>query len=387
MKSKINIYIENYTSKISGDIVEYTIDFDTIENAENFFQLFFPDFEYNPNKFYNLRTPNSGRHRMFSGSWYSLPTTIFEQAEYESIDEEAEGSGGYSGVIKVKNKITNFTDYLAIFKNEEYEVYEDIDIDFATKLQTLMVVNCGQGNWNEIHAEKELLIYDMGASSRHTSAQIKSLVDNRFSKFKGKTVGIIISHWDMDHFQAIKYLDSKQLSQISAIYGPSNIPISNVYTSTIKHLIANNVNYKLIAPTTKRNGRAINLNQLSTSKTVDVYRSVNGSSRNQTGIVLAIKGNLKVALLTGDHHYEKIFSVIDQKYTNQDIILVIPHHGGNAGRLSISDWQTEFNTIECAISYGLNSYNHPSQNIGNIIALQSAYPETTYDNGDLAFNI
>jgi beta-lactamase superfamily II metal-dependent hydrolase len=395
VQSYINIYIENYISKLGGDIVEYTIDFDTVESALNFFQFYFPQAEYSANKFYNLRTPNQGRHRMFAGSWYSIPMSMFENSEYENINEGSEGGGGYSGIIELKNSITDYSQYLTNLKNEEYEFLQDSNISFQAELEVefintptdLVVVNCGQGNWNEIHSKSEVLIYDMGASSRYSSTQIKNLVTKRFSKFKEKSIGIVISHWDMDHFQALNYLDKKQLSQILFILGPSNIPPSNVYKSTIKHLKNNNVYCRLIPPTTNRNGRAINLNKISTSKTVDVYRSVSGSSRNQTGIVLVIKGTKRIALLTGDHHYEKIFDAINTKYTGRDTVLVVPHHGGNSGSLRLSDWQSEFPVIECPISYGDNSYNHPNQNLSRINSLQGGSPKTTYTQGDLNFNI
>lgn len=395
MQSYINIYIENYISKLSGDIVEYTIDFDTVDSALNFFKLYFPQAEYNSNKFYNLRTSKQGRHRMFAGSWYSIPMNIFESSEYEDINEESEGGGGYSGLIILQSSIADYSQYLTSLQNDEYEFLQSSNIAFQAELQIdfnhtpkdLIIVNCGQGNWNEIHSKSEVLIYDMGASSRYSSAQIKNLINKRFSQFKGKTIGIVISHWDMDHFQALNYLDKQQLSQIPYIFGPSNIPPSNVYKSTINHLITNGVQCRLIPPTTNRNGRAINLNQLSTSKTVDVYRSVSGSSRNQTGIVLVIKGTKSVAFLTGDHHYEKIFDAIDTKYTGRDIVLVVPHHGGNSGVLRLSDWQSEFPVIECPISYGDNSYNHPNQNLSIINSLQGSSPKTTHTQGDLKFNI
>lgn len=386
-KEEIKIYIENYVSKTGGDVAEYTIDFHGVENAERFFQNTFPEVEYNSGKFYNLRVPYSGRHRMFPGSWYSIPVNLFQRAEYEAINEESEGGGGYAGIIKVKDRISDFSQYLTSINLEAYDVYKYMEINFRSSIETMVVVNCGQGNWNEIHSESEVLIYDMGASSRYTGPQIKCLVNNRFSEFKEKSVGVVISHWDMDHFQSLLHLESNHLSNISYICGPSNIPASNVYMSTIEHLTSNRVNFQLIAPTYARSGRSIALNQLSSSRTVDVYRSVSGSSRNQTGIVLAIKGEGKVALLTGDHHYEKIYDAIKTKYTNRDIILVAPHHGGRAGSLDITCWEAEFNSVECPISVGDNSYNHPSQNIKNLESLQKSVPRRTDNFGDVVFGI
>ncbi|MCW7552733.1 hypothetical protein NX722_08780 [Endozoicomonas gorgoniicola] len=300
MPSHIKIYIENYISKINGEDVEYTIDFDSIESGRTLLKSISQTAEYNPDKFYNLRLRYSGRHRMHPGSWYSLPIKLFSKSEYDDIGEDDEGSGGYSGIIKVKKSIDNYTQYLTSQSKHDYKVFSDIEIGFKNTIKELSVINCGQGNWNEIHTDNEILIYDTGASSRYKTSEIQDLVEKRFSTFKNKEICIIISHWDMDHFQALKYLSDHHLRGIKYIYGPSNIPNSNVYKSTVEHLKSKNVGLTLISPSTKRTGRAINLNQVSSSNSVDVYRAVNGRSRNQTGIVLVIKGNSKITILTGD---------------------------------------------------------------------------------------
>jgi len=386
-EKEIKIYIENYVSKTGGDFAEYTIDFVGIETAETLFRINFPEVEYNAFKFYNLRVPYSGRHRMFPGSWYSIPIDLFQRSEYEAISEESEGGGGYAGIIKFRDRVSDFSQYLTSVDPEGHEVFEGIEIDFLSRIEKLVVVDCGQGNWNEIHTENEVLVYDMGASSRYTGPQIKNLVNRRISNFKEKNVGVVISHWDMDHFQSLLHLEPSQIANLSTICGPSNIPSSNVYRSTIEYLNNNNLSCRFIAPTNSRSGRAITLNQLSSSKTVDFYRSVSGGSRNQTGIVLAIKGNKKVVLLTGDHHYDKIYDAIKNKYNNRDAVLVAPHHGGRAGRLDANYWRTEFNTVECPVSVGENSYDHPSQNIKNLESLQKSYPRRTDNFGDIVFGI
>ncbi|MCW7552735.1 hypothetical protein NX722_08790 [Endozoicomonas gorgoniicola] len=91
--------------------------------------------------------------------------------------------------------------------------------------------------------------------------------------------------------------------------------------------------------------------------------------------------------MTGDHHYEKIYDAIKTRYTGKDIILVTPHHGGYAGNLTIGNWLSEFNVIECPISVGTNTYRHPSQNIENLKKLQKSKPQITQDIGDITFKI
>jgi beta-lactamase superfamily II metal-dependent hydrolase len=384
----INIYIEKYLSE-NNTVVEYTIDFDSIETAKKLLSTIGNDIEYSSPKFYKLVLPYMGKKRMFSGSWYSIPLQWFKNAIYQEIGEEDAQSAAYSGTIKIEglDLNTNFSKYLTHIQSTTSKLSDQININFNSSLKELVVVDCGQGNWNEIHSNEKILIYDMGASSHYTVTRIKKLISSRFSTFQNKNLIVVISHWDMDHFQSLKYLEFSQMQQIVAVYGPSNLPASNVYNDTMNNLRSNNVKCFFIAPTSKRNGRSIDLNLIFSSNAVDVYRAVGGNSRNQTGIILAAKGIDKIALLTGDHHYDKIFNAVENKYTKRDIVFVAPHHGGNSGNLSVKQWLTEFGKIECPISVGVNSYNHPNQNISGLTQLQKRYPDTTQLKGNIRLKI
>lgn len=387
MTKETKLYIESYLSKRDAGIVEYTIDFQSIYEAQALFLLINPDIEYSPFKFCKIIAPYHGKNRMFSGSWYSLPNRFFEKASYEVISDDSEGSAVYSGVIRVKNFIDDFPQFLTHVDGNDYPSVQSVDIDFNDKLEELIVVNCGQGNWNEIHTKSETLVYDLGASSNFNQFQVQSLVDRRFASFSNKKIDIVISHWDMDHFQALKYLSVSQLTKINAVYGPDNLPPSNVYSDAMDNLSKNNVNCYFVAPTTVRVGNRIDLNLLSSSQTVDVFRAVKGSSRNQTGIVLAVKGQNKTALLTGDHHYPKILNAIHNRYLGKSAILVAPHHGGVAGNLSVSCWKNEFASITCCVSVGENSYGHPSQNLSKLDKLQNSPSDQTDIKGDMNYTL
>ena len=387
MTKQTKLYIESYLSKKDAGSVEYTIDFQSIDEAQALFLLINPDIEYSPFKFYKIIAPYHGKNRMFSGSWYSLPNRYFENASYEAISDDSEGSAVYSGVIRIKNFCDDFPQFLTHVDGNDYPSVQSIVIDFNDKLKELRVVNCGQGNWNEIHTKSETLIYDLGASSNFNQYQLQSLVNRRFSSFFNSKIDIVISHWDMDHFQALKYLSTSQLSKINAVYGPDNLPPSNVYSDAMDNLSKNNVNCYLVAPTTIRTGNRIDLNLLSSSQTVDVFRAVKGSSRNQTGIVLVVKGQDKTVLLTGDHHYPKILNAIHNRYLGKSAILVAPHHGGMADNLSVSDWKKEFANVTCCISVGQNSYGHPSQNLSKLDKLQNSSSDRTDTKGDITYTL
>lgn len=385
MKKGTRVYIEHYFARKDLDIVEYTIDFHSISDAETFFTVIDRQIQYTPFKFYKLILPHDGKNRMFAGSWYYLPHYLFEGSSYESLDENSAGSAVYSGVIKVKSAPIIFSQFLRHIYGRTFSSTQNFTAQYTSHFDQLIVVDCGQGNWNEAYTDSEALIYDLGASTMFSQNQIQALVRRRFATYGNRKIDIIISHWDMDHFQALKYLTPAHLSMINAVYGPDNIPSTNVYKDAINNLSNHGVNYYFIAPTAARKGKVINLNLLLSTGYIDYFRAVKGGSKNQTGIVLAIKGKQKVALLTGDHHYPKILDVISGLYTQRNIILVTPHHGGNAGELVIADWQAEFASVTCPISVGSNPYKHPTQNFNNLMRLQNSTPDKTDTKGDINY--
>lgn len=387
MTKKTKLYIEKYLSRKDIGFVEYTVDFLSIDEAQDLFSIIDPEIKYSPMKFYKIIARYDGKNRMFSGSWYSIPNEFFSNARYEAIDADTDGSGVYSGIIRVEKFPDDFPQFLTHVDGNGYQTVQSVVIDFNERLEKLRVVDCGQGNWNEIHTKSKTLVYDLGASSNFTQLQIKSLVNRRFLALCKGEIDIVISHWDMDHFQSLKYLTRRHLSKVNAVYGPDNLPPSNVYRDAMNNLSKHNVSCYLVAPTTVRKRKCIDLNLLSSSKTVDCFRAVTGGSRNQTGIVLAVKGKHKTALLTGDHHYSKILDAIHNLYSGKSIILVAPHHGGDAGNLSVSAWQKEFVNVTCAISVGKNSYGHPSQNLNKLTLLQTSSPDRTDTKGDITYKL
>lgn len=106
-------------------------------------------------------------------------------------------------------------------------------------------------------------------------------------------------------------------------------------------------------------GRRIVLRKVSRQGRFTTFRATPDGSRNQTGIVIGVAGKERVALLTGDHHYEKILDVARSSYGGKSCVLVAPHHGGLAGTPDAKDWCASFPEIQAVLSCGSNSYRHP----------------------------
>lgn len=400
IKGNIDIYIEKSIHNKMNGVSEYAIDFYNLQSANTLFLYILARVEYSPFKFYKLVLPYEKYNVMASGSWYSLPLEFFNNAILRVLNEEDLESSAYSGIIKIERLGVKLSNFLIPQKrlDNEFKSYVDegnLELDEIRdnldseefKLE-LTIVDCGQGNWNEISTTHDVLIYDMGASQSYSEIQTKTLVSGRRKIHGHKKTVIVISHWDMDHFQALKYLESDQLGGITAVYGPSNIPPTNVYRDMIRHLKGYDISCGFIPPTTKRQGRRIDLNLLLSTIDIDLYRATSGSSRNQTGIVLVVKGaEDRISLLTGDHHYNKILNAVRNRYCKNDVILVVPHHGGEAGTISVADWRNKFKSIDCVISVGSNSYGHPNQNLRKLEKLQGSSPKRTDQNGNVIYNI
>ncbi|USE70587.1 hypothetical protein CTT31_16270 [Pseudoalteromonas maricaloris] len=376
----IVIYIESYSRPGEGDKVEYIIDFCCYQDAQAVARLFGQELIPEVARFYRLTTPHMRHSRLAAGSFYSMPYTFFEEFELENEEfelEDGEGSAFVAYSLRTRSHFS-FSQYLTDTQFISPSTPTLPFIKLEHQWNSLTVVNCGQGNWNEVHSSEYVLVYDFGASQRYSDRQVKDLISRRMRAMNGRRYTVIISHWDMDHFQALKFCSPTQLADCDAVFGPDNIPDTLVYRDTIEHLESNNVAIVCLRSTISRKGREITLSSIYSSATIDVYRASAGSSRNQTGIMLAIKGKNKVALLTGDHHYPKILDAVStSSFSDRGVILVTPHHGGEAGYLSVSRWQTAFPNIECPISVGDNSYGHPQQNISRLQALEGKMPKLT----------
>ncbi|MBB6611773.1 hypothetical protein H7F15_12045 [Pontibacter sp. Tf4] len=166
------------------------------------------------------------------GCYYYLPDNILsliDQGEpYQGIDD----AGGHSNIIAFRLDLSGsnlpFSFGRALSKKavfgKEYEEREAepgmIPIDEFDAIKswaegtTLVAMNVGQGNWNEVHfKDGNVILYDIGASVRFTAKCIDSVI--RRSKIirvlnEGEAAikcTLIISHWDIDHYQAIFQVD------------------------------------------------------------------------------------------------------------------------------------------------------------------------------------
>lgn len=298
------------------------------------------------------------------GSWYDVDLEAFRGLQYQPTVADSAGSSFLRAYLSGKPSEGNFSQFLAPQK------FASIPQDNAALLFSknhknsllLTIVDCGHGNWNEIETESERVIYDVGASRSFTKADVRALVLRRNIAGESRPITIVISHWDVDHYQALLEFTPAELKKIRLFVTPSQIPETETYKRVKTMLLANGVSWVALPPAvTASTSREITLEPRLIQGAFTFFRATTGRSRNQTGIALGVRGPSKTALLTGDHHYEKLLAAADKAphLTRRPCVLVTPHHGGHAGEPSAVDWTNRFTNISTPISCGVNSFGHP----------------------------
>lgn len=311
-----------------------------------------------------LRYKTEGQSGMREGTWYDLPTDIWAGARYRDVAPSDAGSGFLRAVLEGQNDHIHFPAYRT---SQNYAALTTIEAPVAFPTMPLAdnsirmdVVNCGHGNWNQVYFDDLTLIYDTGACQSFTARHVRALVRGREISKESRPVYVVISHWDVDHYQAILRFTRPELRKISCVYVPSQVPDTATYKSIKARLDKENVPIKALAPAFKaKAGRVIDLMHVASQGNIRIFRATAGQSRNQTGIVLGIVGTRKNALLTGDHHYPKLLAITHHLSQPNPLVLVTPHHGGHAGKPGASAWQNVFSDIETPISCGNNIWGHP----------------------------
>lgn len=328
-------------------------------------------FDYIPDSYFGLR----------EGSWYDLKDEFWDGWGYQAIDPQGPGSVFLRAELSPPNPTINFSNHLAkqMFLAQETVIQPKTLEASATALSNavstaeLSVFNCGHGNWNEIRTGTSRIMYDVGACRSYTQEQVENLVQSQRISASAHDVEIYISHWDVDHYQSLLKFSKDDFKRISEIVAPSRLPNTATCQRVIENLDKHNVPIRLIdfAPRVSTS-RVIELIEVQKIGALTIFRATPGRSRNQGGIVISYEGSTKVALLVGDHHYEKILAAA-QNYLpkNKSCVLVTPHHGGNAGSIDTGAWQAQFPSFEIAISCGVNNWDHPlDDNVKGLELLQ-----------------
>ncbi len=303
-------------------------------------------------------------HGLKEGSWYDIDLDAFVDMRYQRTNPDDAGASFLRANLVGIPRNGNYAQFLTTPRMAKIPLSTlELVVDpNPTGDIELTVIDCGHGNWNEIKTATDRVIYDVGAGRWFTKAKVRSLVAGRRIASETRSISIVISHWDVDHFHALLEFDPTELAKLRVVFTPSQIPDTETYRRVHRLLTQNGVTLAALQPAGRLGtSREIVLEPNWQKGVFTMFRATPGRSRNQTGIVLGVRGQHGIALLTGDHHYNKVLTAASKEPTffQQSCVLVTPHHGGLAGNPVAADWLAVFPTMATPISCGNNSYGHP----------------------------
>jgi beta-lactamase superfamily II metal-dependent hydrolase len=226
------------------------------------------------------------------------------------------------------------------------------------------VRDVGQGSWNEVYIdERSHLIFDIGT---HYSTKIEKVIQmfgDRNEFYQRNRPGLIISHWDVDHYHFIKAMSDHTIKSLKFILCRAFAPTLTARVILVR--LRGNTNLITVHPQ-DRNGEKgeTPLFSLYNNDRFTIFNSGETRSRNKEGISLLIRNSNNSILLPGDQHYNQFNCFVNLQYLNYRHThhLVVPHHGGNAGPYKYK-LTSKVKKGEAVISVGKNLYGHPFERV------------------------
>lgn len=374
----------SHKKKYPKDVLVYVEEFNKVEKSVLF--DFFNSKEYD--LFTNLtdRVKDSDKPSMIllngykgktiqENTLYAIkPTTLQSLNEHKVFDSEIPNSFLIGYKVDIGNIDKDiFSDTVSVvkfpdFSDPNYHLYKqsnplEIPLHHNGRL-SFTVRNVGQGNWNEIWSDDEVIIvYDVGANMHASKALIRDIIGDRNILYNNSKPILILSHWDKDHYHSLLGMSDAELkSNFSAFVCRDFFPnktSAHIFDRVITAIGGANI-YSLSAEPKEESGPIRFIPLTHANKQIGVYNAQYHKNRNISGIALSVKTLEGSVILAGDAHYEQISRDIlpDLNYKHQHH-LVVPHHGGKAGYYTYHV-PPNVSVENAVISVGVNSYKHPN---------------------------
>lgn len=227
------------------------------------------------------------------------------------------------------------------------------------------VYNVGQGNCNRVYGDNNQTYFDYGASVLFSKVQIKNLL-NDMPEFDDKT-SLIISHWDADHCNMLKFIDDEKLKKLCCAFVPSKC--ISLTSQMLAEKLLNNCSYvvALNEVNERKVKRKISMHKIFENDNAYLYVGEKSTSINNSGLMLFVKGKSETVILAGDHNNWQVFNDIyfslNFSIKEMPTNIIVPHHGGKTG--SFNNLIKVKKPNIAAVSVGRNHYGHPNTECRN----------------------
>lgn len=297
-----------------------------------------------------------------------------------------------SEIFTLSVSLGDFIDYIYNYRVSGGENIADVDFPKQKKI-SVVIRNIGQGNWNEINFnDQTMIVYDAGAPMHASRASVLSIIGNRNSEYSQSKPILILSHWDKDHYHSLLGMSNIDLANNFKFFiCRDRLPnlTSRLLFSRIRTALGNSKILTITAdPRTGRGGPTLFRNINPTNRQIVIYNAQHHKNRNISGIAMTVKTSKNSIILSGDAHYDQISrDILPHLNFNSCHHLVVPHHGGCAGRyLYANPGRLKYG--RAIISVGRNSYGHPfPANISYLITDGFKVERTNYMAADITVNL
>jgi beta-lactamase superfamily II metal-dependent hydrolase len=278
-------------------------------------------------------------------------------------------------------------------KSIDYEIYKDnsswhdAPCSLLKTSKKITVFNVGQGSWNKIASDESVTYFDMGASIYYKFDKLRELLDANLQK--DKITSVIISHWDIDHYNLLNVMTEYELKRLCCVFIP-NKSISLTSKKVAARLL--NICKFVVAIKENKNRnkrRSVSMHEEFFSDSFKLFTGEKSKSLNLSGLLLVVFGEKENVIFSADHSNYQVFNNV---YDSMDIMLklnptniIVPHHGGNAGSFKKIVHVT--NPKRAIVSTGKNNYGHPFNSTRMFYTSENfAWLLTDYE-GDIVFDI
>lgn len=222
----------------------------------------------------------------------------------------------------------------------------------------LHVWNVGQGNTNCISDKVNLTLFDFGASFYYSDSKLSTILNDHMDFMEGHdSVSLIISHWDIDHYNLLCVAQEDFLQSLCRVSYPDKgvgVTMKQVAARIIKNCTWRNA---IESPTPKIE-RKCGIQKIFEGNRYALFAGERSKNKNNSGLLLLVFNDKATALLPADHSnyqiWEQMYPFVCER--GNKLHIVVPHHGGDCGKTPIPH---EVVPGDAAISVGSNMYGHP----------------------------
>lgn len=388
---RINLYVEKV------DIIERFCLFDFISDRE--FLYFRNRGDVTEEMTVSVRTPT-----MLLVQKFELPQISFSEGDIVSIDAKVmlklqftynQGTNVIAFEINSDNNVRSLLNNISVIRYGR-RMYEHLSgthpcnpcsLNNLNGQANIEVIDVGQGSWNRISSGSFDTIFDCGCSMFYSRAKCTEIIQQRGGIPRlGKRTTLIISHWDIDHYNLLCALEDYDLENFCCVFVPDML-ISLTSKHVFKRLFDNCQYLNVIE---EKRGKSTGLAKVYEGDYFIVWSGFRCKNINKSGLALGIHGDKDMFIFSADHTYKQLWDVMYNDLISIDsdmrMNFVVPHHGGNAGAIGT---KKPICAGKAIVSTGKNNYRHPQEGVRRYLCdrMDFEWIRTDWERDDIKYSV